>query len=175
MRSRKRAPGRRRTHLTAHRRAVADAKLRKLIDELRDKWNGTGRIERGERLRELSALGCSARGLGEELGQSATVRRHIELANLPESQRNAVKRGASAKKILQRKALFERRKRARKRIEDDQKTGSLSDEIAGIMIEFCRGKKRLRLTPILKVEFALFLGEVTNYLSGFEVRGKVAI
>jgi hypothetical protein len=162
--------------LTAHRRAVADAKLRKLIDELRDKWNGTGRIERGERLRELSALGCSARGLGEELGQSATtVRRHIELANLPESQRNAVKRGASAKKILQRKALFERRKRARKRIEDDQKTGSLSDEIAGIMIEFCRGKKRLRLTPILKVEFALFLGEVTNYLSGFEVRGKVAI
>ncbi len=44
MRSRKRAPRRKRTHLTAHRRAVADSKVRKLIDELRDKWKGTGRI-----------------------------------------------------------------------------------------------------------------------------------
>jgi hypothetical protein len=176
MSSRKRAPRRKRTHQTAHRRAVADSKVRKLIDELRDKWEGTGRIERGERLRELSALGCSTRGLGEELGQSAaTVRRHIELANLPEAERNAVKDGASAKKVLQRKALFERRKRAKKRIEDDQKTGRLSDEIAGIIIKFCRGKKRLRLTPVLKADLPTFLTSVAIYLVDFEAKGRFAI
>jgi hypothetical protein len=58
---------------------------------------------------------------------------------------------------------------------DDQKTGRLSDEIAGIMIEFCRGKKRLRLTPILKVEFPHFLRDVAIHLSDFEAKGKLAI
>ena len=48
---------------------------------------------------DLTALGCSTRGLGEELGQSATtVRRHIAIAKLPAAQREAVRNGKSAKK-----------------------------------------------------------------------------
>lgn len=164
------------TYLTGHRRAVADSQVSELISKLRDAWPIIDRVERGERLRELLALGCSARGLEKELGQSATsVRRHLELANLSEVDRRAVKDGASAKKILEKKALLDRRKRRQKRIEDDQRTGVLSDEIADIMLDFCRETWRRRLAPILPSEISVFLDNVATDLSEFEATGRSAI
>src|ERR1035438_10922405 len=72
-------------HQSLHRRTMADPKVAEMVAVLREGWPEMGPVERGDRLRELTALGCSTRGLEEELKQSATsIRRHIVLAELPE-------------------------------------------------------------------------------------------
>ena len=73
-----------RRNVTAHVRAVADSTVAAMIKDLRQRWRSLDRVERGERLRKLTSLGCSTRGLERALRQSATsIRRHIDLANLP--------------------------------------------------------------------------------------------
>ncbi len=74
-------------NLTAHRRAIADAEVTQSLSELRRAWNKIGRVERGERLRELTDAGCSTRGIAENLEIAATtVRRHLEIAALPAAE-----------------------------------------------------------------------------------------
>ena len=127
---------------TAHRQSMADPRVRKLVDVLRRCWKSMGPIKRGERLRELTTLGCSMRGLEGKLKQSATsIRRHMLLAELPEEDRKAIEAGSSAKKILVQKADAKRKKCQGERIIEDQKTGAISDEVAAIILEFCRAKE----------------------------------
>jgi hypothetical protein len=141
-----------------------------------------GLLERGERSRELTGLGCSTRGLEKELGQSSTaIRRNIELTKLPEEDRKAIEDVASAKKILERKADDAARKCRSERIILDRETGSLSDGVANdhsrflscgewpLQDECCRGKcreivqpntGRLSINPMLRAtERRGFLGK----------------
>jgi hypothetical protein len=165
-----------RKNVTGHRRALADPDVAKLIAGLRKRWKAIDGIERGDHLRELTNLGCSRRGLGKGLRQSATtIRRHIELAALPIAQRRAVEAGASAKKILADKAILDRQRRRKKRIDDNRKTGALSDEVADIILEFCRAGGNLPLTPILEAEITEFMSGVAINLSRLEVGGQPGI
>jgi len=158
---------------TAQARALASLKVVLLSRALRTQWKSLDKIERGERLRVLAGLGCSTRGLEHALGQSATsIRRHIELACLPPGFRDAIKAGASAKKILARKAVANRARQSLKRVLADEDTGNLSDEVADLITRFCRAEEQPLETPVLKTEISRFLGSVAAYLSTFEVSGR---
>ena len=131
-----------REHHSLHRRAMADSKVAGMVVDLRGLWAGMGPVDRGDRLRELTALGCSTRGLEKELKQSSTsIRRHMVLAQLPEQDREAIKSGASAKRILGRKADADRHRRQAQRVIEDRRTGALSDDLANIVLESCRTKE----------------------------------
>lgn len=162
--------------MTAHRRALADPNVAKFIACLRKCWKVSDGVERGDRLRELAAFGCSTRGLGKKLRQSATtIRRQMELATLPIKDRDAVKAGASAKKILADKAILDRQWRRERRITDDRKTAALSDEVAGIILEFRRGGEYPLRAPILEAEFTDFIKSVALLILEFEARGRRGI
>lgn len=162
-----------RTHETAHRRAMADSKVRKQVSILQRGWASMGLLERGERLRELTGLGCSTRGLEEELHQSATtIRRNISLATLPEVDRKAIEAGKSAKKTLEQKARDEGQRRRQQRIIEDRETGALSDEVANVILEFCRAKNGRSKVSVFgasaeelinETRWALHLSEAAGY------------
>lgn len=131
---------------------------------LRDEWNLLGRVERGDRLRELVALGCSTRGLAAELGIGGrTVCRHLEIAALPEQDRETISRGASAKKVLARKAEQQRRLRVLQRVGLERETGKPSDRLASIVLRFCRGGSGVH--KVYAEEVPSFLTSVAAYLS----------
>jgi hypothetical protein len=160
------------TNRTAHQRAIADPQLMSLIRALRRDWKKIGLIERGERLRELAKRGCSTRGLGKELRQSATtVRRHMTLAGLPESEREAVKAGSSAKNILARKATADRRRRMQQRIEEDAQTGELSDRMADTIMAFCRTVDEVPESPIVEGDLSKFLDHIREALRDIQRHG----
>ena len=161
-----------RAHDTVHRRRMTDSTVRELVSKLLQGWGSMGPLERGERLCELSSLGRSTRGLETELQQSATsIRRHMALAKLPEKGRKAIQAGASAKKILVLKAIADRHKRRQQRVDEDRKTGALSDQLATTILEFCRAGKQLRKSPILKGDVPILLKEVEWHLSQFAASG----
>jgi hypothetical protein len=146
--------------------------VRELVSKLQQGWGSMGTLERGERLCELSSLGCSTRGLETDLQQSTTsIRRHMALAKLPEKDRRAIQAGASAKKILALKAIADRHKRQQQRVDEDRKTGALSDRIATNILEFCRAGKQLRKNPILAGDVPILLNTVEWHLSQFAASG----
>jgi hypothetical protein len=55
-----------------------------------------------------------------------------------------------------------------RRIDQDIKTGALSNEIASIILEFCRTGYRLRTKPIIKAMLPTFLDNVGSHLRKFE-------
>ena len=161
---------------TAHRRSLANQTVQQLVGVLRQGWSAMGFQERGERLHELTFLGCSRRGLEKELKQSATsIRRHMVLAELPEKDRKAIAAGASAKDFLAKKAIVDRVRRRQERINEDGITGVLSDRIATTIIEFCRLGKELRKPPILTGDLPAFLDTVKCFLQQFGTSGYKAI
>jgi hypothetical protein len=130
----------------------------------------------GMRIRDLISLGCSMRGIGRDMEISATnIRKHVEIAGLPESDRKAIDEGASAKKILALKAIAKRKMRRQQRIDEDKRTGALSDEIATTILEFCRLGKELRKEPLLEGDISIFLDSVRWYMSQFEADGHRAV
>lgn len=136
------------SHQSAHRRAMTNPRVRKLVTSLRRRWDSLDPLQRGDRLSELTALGCSRRGLEKELKQSATsLRRHIALARLTEPGRQAVAAGASRKRILAIKAREDRGAFWQQRVLEEQKTGTPSDEVASMILEFCRGVGARRASP----------------------------
>jgi hypothetical protein len=163
-------------HQSQHRRTLADPKVAEMVVDLRLHWAGIGPVERGDRLRELTALGCSTRGLEKELKQSATsIRRHMALAELPERDREAVESGASAKKILGRKADADRSRRQVQRVIEDGETGALSDDLANIILESCRTKDWPHRAPVSRDSAQQFFNETLRSLLGFEANGNRAV
>lgn len=164
-------------NLTAHRRALADPEVQRLLAELCDQWDALDRIERGEKLVKLATLGCSTRGLEDALGYSATnIRRHMTFPKLPEQEREAIRTGSSAKIILDRKAEADRRAKSFERVSFDKRTGELSDRLADRILAFCRaskpkGLKRVPYAPILEQELVSFLSEVRNAVWQMEASG----
>jgi hypothetical protein len=157
---------------TAHYRTMLIPKVRKLVSVLRQVWPAMGLLERGKRLSELTAFGCSARGLERELKRSATsIRRHIAIAGLPEEDRQAIDAGASAKKILEQKASDERHRLQAERVIKDRKTGALSDEVAGIILDFCRAKGGPRRIPVYGEDAEKLFNQTRTYLYVFDRSG----
>jgi hypothetical protein len=161
--TRRRKTGKKRTNETTHRLALADPKVASLAKDLRIRWKSLDRVKRGDRLRELAGLGCSTRGLEKALGQSATsIRRYIDISKLPNADREALRNGESAKKILARKAMADRARRARERVRVDNETGVLSDEMADLILDFCRTQKGIPETPVWKSAIPQFMECVTR-------------
>ena len=151
---------------------MADPKIESRVRELRAGWKGMGKIERGDRLWQLIFSGCSRRGLARSLRQSETsIRRHMELADLPAAGRDMIDQGFSAKRILAKKARSDRTIRRRQRIAKDRETGVLSDELADMILEFCRAEDGVPEYAIRDVDLPLLLGDVETHLSWFDARG----
>ncbi|HEX6880102.1 MAG TPA: hypothetical protein VF135_07045, partial [Terriglobales bacterium] len=131
------------------------------------------RSHRAWRHRELIARGCSRRALAKELGQSpTTIRRHVDLASMSDEYRFKVQNGASAKKTLAVKALADRTERKRGRILEENKSGKHSNEIADLILYFCRGNDGIPETPTCKVDVPQLLDEVRSYLNRYATFGR---
>jgi hypothetical protein len=157
---------------TAHYRAMAKPEAQNLVSILRSGWEDMDFNERGQRSCELVSLGCSVRGLETELNQSATsIRRHMELVNLPEEDRKAIEAGRSAKGILALKASVDRDRRRQKRIDEDQKTGALSDRVATTILEFCRAKEGPNRVPVYGKCALILLNRVRRILDVSDAAG----
>lgn len=165
-----------RSNNTANRRAMEDSRLRKLVSELRRRWNKVDAIERGDTMRELVHAGFSTRGLAKEVGQSpTTIRRHLTLASLPDGQRLAVKEGFSAKKLLDQRARLNRQTLMRNRILRERKTGALSDKIADLILDFCRTKDGVPEFGTAKPYVRHLLESTETYLHQYAISNKPLI
>lgn len=134
---------------TSHRNAVKNPRARQLVLELRRQWNSIDKLKRAARLQELIDLGCSVRGLARDLGQKpTTVGSYVKLAWLSPEEQQELTAGLSQKKMLARKATEELQRKARLRIEEEQKTGVHSDKVADIIFEFRRVNGEEPKTPI---------------------------
>jgi hypothetical protein len=158
---------------THHRQTVITPAVSKEIRRLSKSWNELHRIERGDRLWALVDQGCTARGLAADLGQSPTsILRHMALARLPEADREAVKAGKSAKKIMALKAVEDRRRRMQQRIAEEAQTGVISDKLADEVLEFCKTEPGVRGSDVETA--TLFFNEVRNSLTRLEWSGEQA-
>ncbi len=166
---RKRRSKKTRINTTAHRRAMAEPRVKRLVRELRQQWESVDRIERGTRLADLLRLGCSLRGLEEVLGQSlTTIRRHFSLVALADCEKDAIRSGASTKKILEKKSQADRNRRRLERIRQDAKTGEISNDLADVVLTFCRSGE----APVLKVDLVKFLNSIAIYLWRFDAQAQ---
>ncbi len=156
-------------NLTAHHKAMANSKVQALVKALRDGWESIGTLERTKRLIELTALGCSQRGLEKELKQPATkIRRHIGRGLPEQREADTPPPLVIARMRLEQMALDEAEKRRKQRLKDDEETGAVSDKIATIVFEFCRGQEGLPDSQILKADLQVFLDSAENQLNYFE-------
>lgn len=152
-----------------HYRTTLNPNVRKLIEFLRNRWAVLGSVERGRRINKLVSVGCSKRGLGKDLDiPESSVRRDAKIAKLPESDRKAIDSGQSAKKMLIAKKTAALQREMRRRMDQDARTGALSDEIASIILEFCRTGYRLRKQRMIRAMFPILLDNVGSYLRKFE-------
>ena len=151
-------------NITGHRRAMLEPSAKKQVAELRRAWRTLGHLERGDRLRVLVDAGCSTRGLAQGIGISATtVRRFLEIASLPEQVRQSVANGASAKEVLASRADERRRHRVAERFAIEKESGRFSDELAEVLIAFCKGELGGKLW-MTRDELPLFLNAVAREL-----------
>lgn len=106
--------------------------------ELRSDWDVLDPVTRGERLRELVTLGCTRRGLAEDLRVSPTnIRFHLDLAEIDPAEKRAVKAGSSAKQAFE-KLQQQRETQARMdRMRREQETSAVSDRLARDIVAFC--------------------------------------
>ena len=150
-----------RVNKTQHRRTLQSPKVRKKVAVLRKGWTRLGAAQRGQRLYELAALGCSTRGLAEAIGNSPTnIRRHIMLAKLPDQYRDAIEFGSSIKKVLSQKVDADRQQHQMERIIEDRKTGSLSDEAATLILDFCKATVGKSKVPLLSSDLPVLWASV---------------
>ncbi len=162
----------RKPNRTVHQRAMESRKVAAAVRELHRIWDRIDPIERGDRLLDLAEQGCSRRGMGKAMRKSATnIRRHMTLAALPEEERAAVKAGSSAKKILAKKALADRRRKMRERIAADRRTGVFSNYLADIILEFCRTVNGVPETRIREYDMENFMRATRGAMLELESRG----
>jgi hypothetical protein len=129
---------RRRNRSTKHARTKRNSALRKKISALGRSWDYLDPVTRGEKLRELINLGCTRRGLADDLRVSATnIRFHLDLSDLSPAEQADVKAGASAKRAFI--ALQKQREtNARaERIREERITAAISTQLARDIALFC--------------------------------------
>jgi FixJ family two-component response regulator len=103
------------TRITRHARIKRSSSAKRRISELRSHWDILDPVTRGERLRELIALGCTGRGLADDLRVSPTnIRFHRDLAEITPTEKLALKAGGSAKQAFE---MLQRRREAQARMD----------------------------------------------------------
>ena len=158
---------------TKHQRAMANPKVQELVSNLARDWAAMDHLERDARLRELAAHGCSARGLGKVLGHSASsILREVAPEELPKTDRNVEEARASAQEAVNQRAKAERDRCQQQRVIAHEETGALSDEVATVILEFCRAGQGLPEKPILPGDVPLLLSTAERYLSNFEASDR---
>src|SRR6185437_2985683 len=95
---------------------------------------------------------------------STTLRRYMKLSSLDDADREALKAGQSAKKVLARKAVKDAATAGRERLREEKKSGTLSDEVADIILDFC--KNGVPKAPIRDYDLPNFLGNVKEFTRG---------
>jgi nucleotide-binding universal stress UspA family protein len=139
--------------------------VRPLIDKLRHDWELWDKVKRGDHLRDLVSRGWSIRGLAFDLDvPPTTLRRYMTLSSLPDSDREALKAGESAKKALARKAVKDRADAGQKRLDDENKSGAPSDKVADIILDFC--KNGVPDAPIRDFDLPIVLEDVRRFTRG---------
>lgn len=84
-----------------HRQALAEARTSALLVALQQKWSALPLADRGDALAVLVSRGCTARGLAADLHCSeGAIRRYLRVARLPAAAIDQIRRGESAKLIL---------------------------------------------------------------------------
>jgi hypothetical protein len=162
-----------RTLLTRHSRKKRNAIVQKKILELRTAWDFLGPVARGEWLRELTALGCTQRGIAKDIRVSATnVRFHLDLAKLTQTEKQAITEGASAKRAV---LILQERQEEQKRIDRvraERATAAISDQLGKDIVEFCSSVQVwIRPEDLKKEEIVLVEGDVEGLF--VEVRGAI--
>lgn len=146
-----------RSRTTKHCRIKRTATARQKISSLLQAWDVLDPVTRGELLRELIILGCTRRGLAEDLRVSPTnIRFHLDLAEIDPTEKRAVKAGCSAKQAFE-KLRQRRETQARMdRIRREQETSAVSDQLAKDIVAFCNTRhvwKQDRDDPAKKIVF----------------------
>jgi hypothetical protein len=127
-----------RSRSTRHARFKRNDAVRRKISTLIRVWDIADAATRGERLKELITLGCSRRGLAEDIGVSATsIRFHLDLTELSLAEAEAVRNGGSAKKAFL-SVQNQRAESARiERMRQERETAAVSDQLANDIAGFC--------------------------------------
>jgi predicted transcriptional regulator len=155
---------------TAHWRAAHRPEVRKLSVKLRRYWSRWDAIKRGDQLRDLINRGCSQRGLARDLGKSEpTIRRYLVLSSQSEVEREAFRKGETAKRILARKAARDRRRMIESRVREENKSGVLSDEIAEIILDFCLTRRGVPETQVRESGIPHLLAQTRKITRGLHV------
>jgi hypothetical protein len=159
--------------ITRHARIKRNSSVKRRISELRSDWDALDPITRGERLRKLIALGCSGRGLAEELRVSPTnIRFHLDLAEITPTEKLAVKAGASAKQAFE--TLQQRREvEARlERVRLEQETSAVSNQLAKDIVAFCQTRHIWKQDPDDPVKKIVFGEDLTEQFFA-ELNGNI--
>jgi len=133
------APKKRRR--SGHRIEASKPAVKERIAALRRDWKrGADPVTLGRQILALTGKArCSFRGLGEQIRKpESTLRRYAMLASLPAEDRAALLRGETAKVVIARKAKRDWQERCRARLLVENETGSVSDEVADLILDFCR-------------------------------------
>lgn len=148
---------------------MLNAETQRLVQELRNQWDTLSSPEKGNRLTALVKLGCSDRGLADELELSpTTVRRQREISNLPKVHRDAIEEGKSAKGILERQKAEIRRKQAQQRVAEDRTSGVHSDRLATEILTLFHLKRKPHRETNRSSQFPQFISDVKGILSEYE-------
>lgn len=165
----KKAPVTGRVNSTIHSEAMADPKIKELVEILRVGWKAMEMPERSERLIALTKLRCSARGLEKELHQSATsIRRYLVRRRAKAPKAETPPPLVAVRTVLEQRAVEDADKRRKKRLEDEARTGSVSDKIATRLLKFCRAEEGVPESQILKADLAGALESAEIELNLFE-------
>ncbi len=129
------SPPKKKTKRVQHSRAIANPETRRLIEALRTEWLSLSKVQVGEELQHLRALGCTLGGLASDLGRSkANIRFHLDIAALPTEKKSRIENGSSAKNEVAYAAAVKREKRRQSQLMEEQTSGAVSARAAEIML-----------------------------------------
>jgi hypothetical protein len=93
-----------------------------------------------------------------------TLRRYVTLSSLPETDREALKAGDTAKKALARKAVRDHARAGQQRFDAEKRSGAPSDKGADTIVDFC--KNGVPDEPIRDCDLPLLLEDVRRFTRG---------
>ncbi len=144
---------------TAHQPIACSPEVKPLVLKLRQDWKNLDVDERVSRLQDIVSPGCSIRGLSRDLDvPEATLRRCLKFASTPEPKPAAVKTGVPDKKPMGIDIARDCAQEGMNEIVKEKPPRDLSDEVADIMLDFC--KNAVHGEPIRGSELVTFLVEV---------------
>ena len=120
------------SHAKQQARALEDPNARAMLEQLSAGWDQLSYVERGDRIRALRNLyRCTNYGIAEVVPcHEGTIRRDLEIAELPPGDRIAIEQGASAEPFLRRQRDAEERAEDNSRLQQELLDGHVSDDLA---------------------------------------------